>query len=65
MLQLGDIVVPFTTSRNPLYPLECTITEILRLDSTGTQLYPILTDRSHGLTPYDCGHGGVRPHTPS
>lgn len=41
MLQLGDIVVPFTTSRNPLYPLECTITEILRLDSTGKYLYGV------------------------
>lgn len=41
MLHLGDIVVPFTTSRNPLYPLECTINEILRLDSTGKYLYGV------------------------
>lgn len=41
MLQIGDIVVPFTTSRNPLYPLECTINEILRLDSTGKYLYGV------------------------
>lgn len=41
MLQLGDIVVPFTTSRNPLYPLECTITYISKLDSTGKYLYGV------------------------
>lgn len=41
MLQLGDIVVPFTTSRNLLYPLECTINEIVRLDSTGKYLYGV------------------------
>ena len=41
MLQLGDIVVPFTTSRNPLYPLECTITEIVKAGSTSKYLYGV------------------------
>lgn len=68
MLGLGDIVVPFASERHLSQPLECTITEILRLDSTGKYLYGVsghdtLFDaynmrlvRSNGLQPkYNIG----------
>ena len=44
MLRLGDIVVPFSSERNSSQPLECTITEIKTLDSTGKYLYGVSSD---------------------
>lgn len=68
MLGLGDTVVPFVSGRHLSQPLECTITEISKLDSTGEYLYGVsghqtLFDeynmrlvRSNGLQPkYNIG----------